>query len=168
MTELLDRADETPTGASGYRRPPANTLVVDVDDVAGVLDFLLGGSNAGGRPPVVVVIDRTSIGRARVPEGSAPRLAVDVGACQVRVDGRLAPLSPLEWEVLRVLASRPGTVVGRREIIERVWPEEPDGKEGNLDNALFRLRRKLEVDPSRPRHLVAVRSKGLVLELADR
>ena len=93
---------------------------------------------------------------------------MDVGACQVRVDGRLAPLSPLEWEVLRVLASRPGTVVGRREIIERVWPEEPDGKEGNLDNALFRLRRKLEVDPSRPRHLVAVRSKGLVLELADR
>ena len=148
-------------------RPYGRGFRVDTDDVAGVLDYLLGDGGGAGRAPVVVVIGGSSDELARPPAAVVPRMTVDVDAREVRIHGRLVSVSPREWDVLQVLATRPGSVVARPDIIRAVWPDRPEGKDSNLDNALFRLRRKLEVDPTRPRHLVAIRGRGLLLELTD-
>ena len=102
------------------------------------------------------------------PTATPRHLDVDPRTGEARIGGRIVPTSPLESAVLRVLAGRPGYVVSRDEIIGAVWKEAPVGKGGNLDNALLRLRRKLEIDPTNPRHIVTIWGKGVLFQADGR
>ena len=185
MTELLDALDDGTAGPQpdawrGSPRPghisrPASdgvtrrfgdhAFVVEAGDASGVLERLLGPDRPDGRRAVIVVVgDATDVGRWA--GGTRRPLEVDPRTGEARVEGRIVPTSRLESDVLRVLAGRQGCVVTRDEIIGAVWRDAPEGKGGNLDNALLRLRRKLEIDPTNPRHIVTVWGKGLLLQAA--
>jgi DNA-binding response OmpR family regulator len=69
-------------------------------------------------------------------------------------------LTTRETGLLRVLVDRRGQAVTRGELLEEVWGLRPDTRTRVVDSFIVRLRRYLEPDPSRPRHIVSVRGHG--------
>ena len=81
-------------------------------------------------------------------------LEVDLDRHEVRRRGRVVPLTPTEFRILRVLAERPGAVCTNRMILEQVWGEEFADCTHYLRLYIGYLRKKLEEDPRHPRLLV--------------
>jgi DNA-binding response OmpR family regulator len=69
-------------------------------------------------------------------------------------------LTTREAGLLRALLDREGEAVTRGELLEEVWGLRPETKTRVVDNFVVRLRRYLEPDPSRPKHIVSVRGHG--------
>jgi DNA-binding response OmpR family regulator len=69
-------------------------------------------------------------------------------------------LTTREIGLLRALIDREGEAVTRGELLEEVWGLRPDTKTRVIDSFVVRLRRYIEVDPARPRHIVSVRGHG--------
>ncbi|MDA8020664.1 MAG: response regulator transcription factor [Thermoanaerobaculia bacterium] len=65
-----------------------------------------------------------------------------------------------ELEVLRVFAEKPGEVVTRRELLDRVWELPNHPNERVVDNVIVSLRKSFEVDSSDPRYILSVRGVG--------
>ena len=75
------------------------------------------------------------------------------------------PLTPTEWGLLTALASVPGRVYSRYELINRVRGYEFEGYERTVDSHVKNLRRKIERDPARPRLVATVLGAGYRLGL---
>lgn len=69
-------------------------------------------------------------------------------------------LSHKEFDLLRVLMSRPGKAFARDVLLERVWGDDFYGDQRTLDVHIRWLREKLEADPSHPEHILTVRGVG--------
>jgi two-component system alkaline phosphatase synthesis response regulator PhoP len=69
-------------------------------------------------------------------------------------------LSQREVMILRCLAERPGEVVERSEMLDRVWGYDAFPTSRTIDNFIVRLRRVLEPDPKNPRYIHTVRGAG--------
>jgi two-component system, OmpR family, KDP operon response regulator KdpE len=88
------------------------------------------------------------------PVVRAGDLEVDVGHRRVLVRGQEVHLSPTEYELLKLFVGHPDRVLTHRWLLQRVWGAEY-GNEGNyLHVYVAGLRKKLEADPRRPRHLI--------------
>ena len=74
------------------------------------------------------------------------RLRIDDSRHEAWIDGRLVDLTPSEWGVLTTLASRPGRVYSRAELVNRVRGYEFAGYERTIDSHVKNLRRKLGDD----------------------
>ncbi len=85
------------------------------------------------------------------------RLELETPTGTVRMTTREAGL-------LRALVERPGEALTRGELLETVWGLRPETKTRVVDSFVVRLRRYIEPDPSRPRHIVSVRGHGYRLE----
>jgi len=72
-------------------------------------------------------------------------------------------LTTRELGLLRALVDREGEVATRAELLEEVWGLRPDTQTRVIDSFVVRLRRYLEADPARPRHLISVRGRGYKL-----
>ena len=100
------------------------------------------------------------------PDRDSPR-AVAIGEVTVHFDrfeletpsGRVT-LTTREMGLLRALVDRRGEVWTRGELLEEVWSLRSDTRTRVVDNFIERLRRYLEPDPSRPKHIVSVRGHG--------
>jgi two-component system, OmpR family, KDP operon response regulator KdpE len=97
--------------------------------------------------------------RAVAPDGGEP--AVTVGEWRVdlldrRVTGPAGELklTPTEWKLLEEFVRHPGKLLGQRQLITQVWGPAGVDDTSSLRLYLNRLRRKLEPDPRRPRHLI--------------
>jgi DNA-binding response OmpR family regulator len=93
-------------------------------------------------------------------------LVLDPIRHQVEVDGHEVRLTPSEFRVISLLASKPGHVFTRRQIMEHLWESEHVGDEHAGEVHISNLRRKVERDPGRPRRIVTVRSAGYRLMVA--
>ncbi len=91
-------------------------------------------------------------------------LEIDDQRKTVTLGGRPIPLSPKEYELLKLLASEPGRVFSDREILERVWPEGSLASSTDVRRYIHLLRRKLERDPKRPELIVTVKGFGYKLD----
>jgi len=85
---------------------------------------------------------------------------VDFVAQELRAHGRVVQLTLMEAELLRYLISHAGRPVSRKEILEDVWNLHVDTDTRAIDNFIVRLRRYVEEDPAKPKHLLTVRSIG--------
>lgn len=85
---------------------------------------------------------------------------LDTARFEVRVSGRPVALTSKEFSILEALAREPGRVFTRAQIIERVFGFDRDVLERTVDAHVRNLRRKLEEDPGRPRHLETVYGRG--------
>jgi DNA-binding response OmpR family regulator len=74
--------------------------------------------------------------------------------------GETHSLTAKELALLRLLWARRGMAVSRGEILQEVWDLHPETRTRVVDTFVLRLRKLIEPDPSRPRHLVSVRSFG--------
>jgi DNA-binding response OmpR family regulator len=79
---------------------------------------------------------------------------------RVTLRGDDVELSAREFDILCLLAASPDRPHTRVEILDRVWGWDFDGSPRTVDNFILALRRKLEVEPSRPRLLRTVRGVG--------
>jgi DNA-binding response OmpR family regulator len=90
---------------------------------------------------------------------------VDFGKFEVRARGETFRLTVLEATLLKLLVQNQGRVVGKGEILEKVWNLSPDTETRAVDNFIVRLRRYIEMNPRFPRHLETVRGAGYRLSL---
>ncbi|HEX8722526.1 MAG TPA: response regulator transcription factor [Pyrinomonadaceae bacterium] len=85
---------------------------------------------------------------------------IDFAALELRTAGRTLRLTLMEAELLRHLVGRAGQVVSRKSLLEEVWGLREDTDTRAIDNFIVRLRKYIEDEPSRPRHLLTVRGVG--------
>ena|SRR5215207_2369326 len=89
-----------------------------------------------------------------------PGLVIDRLRRQVWVGEKRVDLTAAEFEVLRSLASHPGWVYSRQQIMEELWDGEFFGEARTADVHIRNIRRKIETDPSNPRYIQTVRGIG--------
>ena len=87
-------------------------------------------------------------------------LTIDPARREVRRRGAEVSLTALEFDLLSALASRPGLVFTRRQLLERVWDESYFGSEHVVDVHVANLRKKIEKDLANPRYVQTVRGVG--------
>lgn len=85
---------------------------------------------------------------------------IDLGSLELRTDGQTVRLTLMEAQLLRYLIKHEGQVVKRKSMLEEVWGLHEDTDTRAIDNFIVRLRRYIEDEPSRPRHLLTVRGLG--------
>ena len=90
---------------------------------------------------------------------------VDFAKFEVRARGETFRLTVLEATLLKLLVQNQGRVVGKGEILEKVWNLSADTETRAVDNFIVRLRRYIEMNPRFPRHLETVRGAGYRLTL---
>jgi DNA-binding response OmpR family regulator len=93
-------------------------------------------------------------------------LVIDEPRRRVTVRGAETELTPTEWGVLVALATVPGRVYSRFELINRVRGYEFEGYERTVDSHVKNLRRKIEADPGQPQIIQTVLGGGYRLGLA--
>lgn len=86
--------------------------------------------------------------------------SVHLESLELRVRDRVYPLTLMEANVLRYLIEHEGKTVSRKKMLVDVWGLHEDTDTRPIDNFIVRLRRYIEDDPARPRHLLTVRSVG--------
>jgi len=103
---------------------------------------------------------------SRAPAGE-PSRSVSIGEATVHFDrfeietrGETISLTTREAGLLRALVEREGQAIPRGELLEEVWGLRPDTRTRVVDSFIVRLRRYVEPDPARPRHIVSVRGHG--------
>lgn len=90
-------------------------------------------------------------------------LVVDRRRHEVSRAGARVDLTPLEFQILDLLASEPGRAWSRNDLLDRVWSTEYEGYQRNIDPHINRLRKKLENDPKNPHYVLTVRGVGYKL-----
>jgi len=85
---------------------------------------------------------------------------IDLNTLQLRTGKETLQLTVMEAKLLRYLVEHEGRTVSRKTILQDVWGLHEDTDTRAIDNFMVRLRRYLEKEPSRPRHLLTVRGVG--------
>ena len=85
---------------------------------------------------------------------------LDLEALELRVDDKAYQLTQMECDLLQYLVRNAGRPVSRKAILEDVWDLHEDTDTRAIDNFIVRLRRYLEEDPAKPKHLLTVRGIG--------
>jgi DNA-binding response OmpR family regulator len=117
-------------------------------------------------PRELAVRVRNLLRRTAQPTGGTMRtisfgdVAVDEAAREVRKSGVLLRLTLKEFDLLLFFASNPRRVFSRDQLMDRVWGYQSALDTGTVTVHIRRLRKKIEDDPSRPRHLETVFGAG--------
>ena len=85
---------------------------------------------------------------------------VDFDAQELQVRGKKYPLTLMEANLLRYLVQHEGKAVSRKSMLEDVWNLREDTDTRAIDHFIARLRKYVEKEPARPRHLLTVRGVG--------
>ncbi|TAK70386.1 MAG: response regulator transcription factor [Actinomycetota bacterium] len=115
---------------------------------------------------------RAQLRRIAPPEGeqdgpevlSCGPITVRPDTAEAAKDGEPLVLSRTEFRVLQELVLARGRVLSRDDLLRRVWGYGNAGDGRVVDNLVYRLRAKIEVDPADPAHLVTVRGFGYRLK----
>lgn len=93
-----------------------------------------------------------------------PAFTVDLAAKKVLRDGAEVHLTPTEWGVLELLVRNRGKLVAQKQLLQEVWGPNYASETHYLRVYLAQLRRKLEPQPSHPRHLLTEAGMGYRFE----
>ena len=103
-------------------------------------------------------------GRIRPTQLEIGNIVLDDCTKQVTRDGEPVNLTPIEYDILKLLMSHPRQVFSPAEIYERVWHESPLGFESTVAVHIRHLREKIEITPAEPRYLKVVWGRGYKME----
>ena len=92
-------------------------------------------------------------------------IVLDDASKTVTVDGDTVSLTPIEYDILKLLMEHPGKVFSTRVIYETVWQENPIGSENAVAVHIRHLREKIEINPSEPRYIKVVWGRGYKMEV---
>jgi len=136
---------------SARHHEPAKVDALD----AGADDYI---TKPFGMPELLARI-RAALRRATPGADTAPVVrtagfTVDLAAKRVTTTSGDIRLTPTEWHLLEILVREPGRLITQRQLLHQVWGPGYDTETNYLRVYMAQLRRKLEADPSRPRHLI--------------
>jgi two-component system response regulator RegX3 len=99
---------------------------------------------------------------AAPPDGiySLGPVRIDLSLRQALVRDLEVDLSRKEFDLLALLVSEAGNVVTRAQCMERIWRDRTKGDSRTLDTHVKRLRKKVELNPAEPQHILTVRGIG--------
>jgi len=144
-------------------RDRENDKVAALD--AGADDYLSKPFGVGELLARIRAALRRSLQEIPEPVFTSNDLQVDLGSRRVTVNGADIPLTPTEYDILRLLVTHAGKVLTHTHILKQIWGmaylEQPHVLRVNVSN----LRRKLESDPSRPQHIITEPGVGYRLKL---
>ncbi|MBF6352144.1 MULTISPECIES: response regulator [Nocardia] len=140
-TDSADKVDALDAGADDYVTKPFG-----MDEFLARLRAALRRAADTAEPDEPVVVTDS--------------FTVDLAAKKVIKAGTEVHLTPTEWGVLEMLVRNRGKLVGRQELLREVWGPAYQSETHYLRVYLAQLRRKLEDDPSHPRHLVTEPGMG--------
>ena len=109
-----------------------------------------------------------AVTRRHLPANTQPatvqigRFLVNFADRSVRAEhgGEEVRLTPTEWHLLEILARNPGKLVSQHQLLRDVWGPQYQTETNYLRQYMAQLRRKLEDDPARPRHLLTEPGMG--------
>lgn len=142
-TDSTDKVDALDAGADDYVTKP-----FAVNELLARLRAVARGATPGDSSPSV------TFGNTTVDLAARRATIRDVDRV---VDVRL---TPTEWHLLEVLLRHPGKLLSHRQLLSEVWGPGYETATGNLRVYTAQLRRKLEADPARPRHLLTEPGMG--------
>lgn len=140
-------------GADDYLTKPFE-LAILIARIRGLLrrkEWFHAAAAAG--PPAAPSADRSPVFKF---DGKS----IDFDRLELRVRDQLFPLTLMEANVLRYLIQHEGKRVSRKAMLSDVWGLHQDTDTRAIDNFMVRLRRYIEDDPAKPRHLLTVRGVG--------
>ncbi|MFZ0062060.1 MAG: response regulator transcription factor [Pyrinomonadaceae bacterium] len=85
---------------------------------------------------------------------------IDLGNLELRTSEQTVRLTLMEAQLLGYLIKHEGEIVKRKAMLEEVWGLHEDTDTRAIDNFIVRLRRYIETEPARPKHLLTVRGLG--------
>ena len=91
-------------------------------------------------------------------------LELNTSTKEVKVDGQVVKVTPIEFKILNLLLANKGRVFSIDEIYERVWNEESFNVENTVAVHIRRIREKIEINPKEPRYLKVVWGVGYKIE----
>jgi DNA-binding response OmpR family regulator len=166
LRTMRDRGDRSPVlilTARGQEEDKVRGLKLGADDYVtkpfGVLELLAR---------IEALLRRTSPPRSGGAPAQFGEVEVDPATREVRRAGLPVGLSPKEFDLLWALLEADGAVRTRQELMQRVWGYRATVLSRTVDTHVAELRRKLERDPAKPRHLLTVRKAGYRLEAVNR
>ncbi len=129
-------------GADDYVEKPFSVLEL-IARVKAILNRTSPGSG----------LDFLEIGNARI----------DFNKLSIELNGKQEELGRYEADILRLLASEPGRVYSRDDILNAIWGMEAFPTNRTIDNYIVKLRQKIEPDPKHPQYLHSIYGKGYKL-----
>ncbi len=147
-SETEDKVLGLNVGADDYVTKP----FVPVEVLARVRSQLRRYDRLGSRPPENAGV--ITIGG----------ITLDDSSKTVTVDAEAVALTPIEYDILKLLMEHPGKVYSTRVIYETVWRENPYGSENAVAVHIRHLREKIEINPSEPRYIKVVWGRGYKME----
>jgi len=109
---------------------------------------------------VRALLRRAQPARTLIDELRFKDVAIDFRCYEARKGGVALEMTRREFQLLRVLASRPSEVITRAELLDQVWGLESYPTTRTVDNHIAGLRAKLERDPAQPERLLTLRGVG--------
>lgn len=143
--EMSDKEAGFKVGADDYLAKPFNPRELELRVGA----LIRRGSGAGAR--------------AEKQEGDVIKigaLTIDNRRHEVWRGTEKIDLTPLEYQILQLLATEPGRAWSRNELLDQVWSTDYEGYQRNIDPHIARLRKKLEPEPDNPTFVLTVRGYG--------
>jgi two-component system phosphate regulon response regulator PhoB len=98
-----------------------------------------------------------SQGRSKLHRGE---IVIDPSAHSITVGGRAVDLSALEFRLLHYLASHPGMVFSRDQLLDNVWGNERTVTPRSVDVYIRRIREKVEIEPQQPLYIQTIHGVG--------
>ncbi len=127
-------------GADDYVTKPFNPKEL----VSRVRAVLRRVNNKIGEPAVIIADD----------------LSIDSTRHLVSRDNATIELTPIEFELLELMARNPGRVYSRMQILDRIQGDAYEGYDRTVDSHIKNLRKKIETDPERPHYIITVHGVG--------
>ncbi|MGC9319824.1 MAG: response regulator transcription factor [Armatimonadota bacterium] len=154
-SEEHDRINGLITGADDYVTKP-----LSLSELVARVEALLRRSH------IAPVAKSNGDGRPTMSALSFGGIEVLLSEREARLDGELLDLSPTEFKLLRILVERGGTAISADRIVDSVWKY--DGYDRHIvETNIYRLRKKIEEDPTDPQRLITVRGFGYKLVSPD-
>ncbi|MFG1642036.1 response regulator [Amycolatopsis sp. NPDC049252] len=144
--DSADKVQALDAGADDYVTKPFG-----MDELLARLRAAVRRSAVAGADDVDAVVDTESF-------------SIDLAAKKVRRDGHEVHLTKTEWGVLELLVRNRGRLVAQKQLLHEVWGPSYETESHYLRVYLAQLRRKLEPEPSRPRHLLTEPGMGYRFE----
>ena len=85
---------------------------------------------------------------------------IDFDSFEVKVQGEIVHLTPLELKLLKVFSEHEGIVLSREYLLEKVWNQPDVGNTRSVDNFVMRLRKFFEESPTHPLYFHSIRGVG--------
>jgi two-component system alkaline phosphatase synthesis response regulator PhoP len=152
-------------------RTPILMLTAKTHEAEKVLGLELGADDYVTKPYSRRELQARVKALLRRSSGEVPEIArfgdveVDFARGEIRRGGRTVEVTPLEFRVLAAFVRRQGRVLTRQHLLDEAWGRDLFVTERVVDNQVNNLRKKIESNPSDPRHLVTVPGQGYRLDL---